>query len=65
MVGADGIRLKVPTWAGTRVAKAGPPLWANIPDGARFYFVHSYYVDPADPAIAAATTDYGIPLPGR
>jgi glutamine amidotransferase len=46
------------------VAEAGPPLWAGIPDGARFYYVHSYYVDPADPAIVAATTDYGIPFTG-
>lgn len=31
----------------------------GIPDGAEFYFVHSYYVDPADPKLIATTTDYG------
>ncbi len=66
MVGADGARLKVPHMGWNEVwQKQAHPLWANIPDGARFYYVHSYYVDPADPAIVAATTDYGIPLPGR
>jgi glutamine amidotransferase len=36
------------------------PLWRGIPDNARFYFVHSYYVKPDDAAVVAATTDYGI-----
>ncbi len=31
-----------------------------VPDGSHFYFVHSYYADPADPALVAATTDYGV-----
>ena len=65
MVGADGARLKVPHMGWNEVWQKQPhPLWANIPDGARFYYVHSYYVDPADPAIVAATTDYGIPFTG-
>jgi glutamine amidotransferase len=34
------------------------PLWAGIAKDARFYFVHSYYVDPADPALVAAWTEY-------
>jgi glutamine amidotransferase len=32
----------------------------GIGDGAYAYFVHSYYVAPADPTVIAATTDYGI-----
>lgn len=36
------------------------PLQAGIPDGAYAYFVHSYYVEPADPADILAVTDYGI-----
>jgi glutamine amidotransferase len=36
------------------------PLVANIPQGAQFYFVHSYYVDPDDPGVALGLTDYGI-----
>ncbi len=36
------------------------PLFEGIADGARFYFVHSYYVDPGEPALIAASTDYGL-----
>ena len=36
------------------------PLWADIDPDARFYFVHSYYADPGDPAHTAASTEYGI-----
>ena len=35
-------------------------LFEGIGDGEYFYFVHSYYVEPKDPSIIAATTDYGI-----
>jgi glutamine amidotransferase len=33
-------------------------LWDGIADGSRFYFVHSYYCAPADPATAAGETRY-------
>lgn len=33
-----------------------------LPDGASFYFVHSYYVDPTDPALTAARCMHGIPF---
>jgi imidazole glycerol-phosphate synthase subunit HisH len=33
-------------------------MWQDIPDQARFYYVHSYYVDPAEAALTAATTAY-------
>ena len=36
------------------------PLLERIPSGTFFYFVHSYYVRPADASVVAATTDYGI-----
>lgn len=36
------------------------PLFDGIPDGAHFYFVHSYYVDPDDPSWTGAVTDYGV-----
>lgn len=35
------------------------PLWQNIKQDSRFYFVHSYYVEPENPSeVVAATTDY-------
>jgi len=39
------------------------PLFANIPDGSDFYFVHSFYCDLADERLVAGTTDYGIAFP--
>ena len=33
-------------------------LWRGIPDGARFYFVHSYYCAPRDPALTSAISHY-------
>ena len=53
-------RLKIPQMGWNRVEQVCPhPLWDGIEDGARFYFVHSYYVDPEDPALVAGVTDYG------
>lgn len=39
-----------------------PPLFAGIDNGEHFYFVHSYYVEPADAADVATLTDYGPPF---
>jgi glutamine amidotransferase len=53
--------LKIPHVGWNRVRQTrAHPLWHGIPDGSRFYFVHSYYVAPEDPALTAGTTDYGI-----
>ncbi len=35
------------------------PLWKNIPDNSRFYFVHSYYLEPQNDGIIVGTCDYG------
>ena len=35
-------------------------ILTGIPDGAYFYFVHSYYVEPDDESIITATTEYGL-----
>jgi glutamine amidotransferase len=57
MVDAAGQRLKVPHMGWNRVRQTrSHPLWAGIPDGERFYFVHSYYAKPADGANHALTT---------
>jgi glutamine amidotransferase len=60
----DGSRYKVPqmgwnqVWQ-TPVGAAPHPLWTGVPDGAWFYFVHSYHALPARPGDSAAETDYG------
>jgi len=39
-----------------------PPLLEGLADGTHVYFVHSYYVVPADAAVIATETDYGGPF---
>ena len=39
------------------------PIFNGIPDGAEFYFVHSYYVDPAERSWIGAETEYGLKFP--
>ncbi|HUZ02830.1 MAG TPA: imidazole glycerol phosphate synthase subunit HisH [Thermomicrobiaceae bacterium] len=36
------------------------PLFDGIPDLAEFYFVHSFYIDPADAAWTGGVTEYGV-----
>ncbi len=56
----DGSRLKVPHMGWNRVHQTVPhPIWAGVPDHSYFYFVHSYYAQPADPALTVGVTDYG------
>jgi glutamine amidotransferase len=63
MRAADGSRLKVPHMGWNRVHQAEPhPLWDGIEDDARFYFVHSYYVEPTNPEVIAGSSNYGIPF---
>ena len=56
----DGSRYKVPQMGWNRVFQTRPhALWQGIPDGAWFYFVHSYYARPSDPRHSAGECDYG------
>ena len=51
--------LKIPHMGWNEVRQVAPhALWKGIDDGARFYFVHSFYCEPAERAIAAGETDY-------
>ena len=59
MVDAAGHRLKVPHMGWNEVRQNGShALWAGIPDGARFYFVHSYFAEPARPELVTGVTRY-------
>ncbi len=56
-----GTALKIPHMGWNRVAQAREhPLFAGIPDGSYFYFVHSYYPDPEDESLVIGRTDYGV-----
>ena len=58
---ATGARLKVPHMGWNRVHQTGThPLWQGIEQDSRFYFVHSYYPQPKDPALIAGQTHYGL-----
>ena len=46
-------------WNRVHIAKRAPHL-ADVAEGSYFYFVHSYFVKPDDPSVAATTTDYGV-----
>ncbi|MCG5512398.1 imidazole glycerol phosphate synthase subunit HisH [Ectothiorhodospira shaposhnikovii] len=60
---ARGERLKIPHMGWNRVHQVhAHPLWAGIEQDSRFYFVHSYYVEPAALQVVAGTTDYGMPF---
>ena len=40
------------------VIRQDAPLLAGIDEGAHFYFVHSYYVNPTDPGVVAMECEY-------
>lgn len=46
-------------WNSVRIKQAHP-LLDGVPDDEYFYFVHSFYVDPTDPAMVVGETDYGV-----
>jgi glutamine amidotransferase len=58
---ATGEKLKVPHMGWNQVKqKMNHLLWQGINNDSRFYFVHSYYMNPRDKSLVAATTAHGI-----
>lgn len=56
--------LKIPHMGWNRVAFRGShPVFRNLPPTAEYYFVHSYYPDPADPAMVLGVTEHGMAFP--
>ena len=67
MTQPDGSRYKVPQMGWNQVRQlahggAVHPVWAGVPDNSYFYFVHSFYARPANPAHCAGQADYGAPF---
>lgn len=60
----EGRPLKVPHmgWNAVHLTDRGRahPVLASLPEGVYFYFVHSYYARPADPADVAAESEHGV-----
>jgi imidazole glycerol-phosphate synthase subunit HisH len=55
----DGRKVPHMGWNSVRLLRPHP-LLDGVPDDSYFYFVHSYYVDPADPDVTLGETDYGV-----
>jgi glutamine amidotransferase len=56
---AHGEKLKVPHMGWNQVYQAQThALWQGIENAARFYYVHSYYVQPENDALTAAYSEY-------
>lgn len=59
---ANGEKLKVPHMGWNQVYQSKNPhahaLWNEIDDGARFYYVHSYYVQPDNAAVVTGFSEY-------
>ena len=63
MISPQGNKLKVPHMGWNEVVQTrSHALWEGIADASRFYFVHSYYVDPVQRQDISGTTNYGIPF---
>lgn len=64
-LGRDISDLKVPHmgWADLTYMNGGSRLLTGIPEHSDFYFVHSYLIQPEDPAIIKAAADYGCLVP--
>jgi len=57
---AEGQRLKVPHMGWNEVKQTqSHPLWNDVPDNSRFYFVHSYYIETDAQDKVTSTTQYG------
>lgn len=56
-----GDKLKIPHMGWNQVhQEIEHPMWEGIAQDARFYFVHSFYSQPGNPELIAASTNYGF-----
>ena len=63
----QGNRLKVPHMGWNQVHQSGAessahPMWQGIAQDERFYFVHSFYVQPSDANLVQAVCNYPEPF---
>ena len=67
----EGKIVRIPEGEGIKVPHIGwnslafpkeSRLFEGVEEGAYVYFVHSYYLQAGDPAIVAATTEYGVEI---
>jgi glutamine amidotransferase len=53
------IRIPHMGWNHLEFTQPDCPLWMQLSENPQVYFVHSYYVEPVDPTIRAATVTHG------
>jgi imidazole glycerol-phosphate synthase subunit HisH len=54
-----GITIPHMGWNPLQLTQANHPVWQGLPRDPYVYFVHSFYVDPTDPLVNAATVTHG------
>jgi glutamine amidotransferase len=55
--------LKIPHMGWNQLKqRVSHPIFNGIPDGADFYFTHSFHAEPEDTSVVAGTTDYGVSM---
>ena len=56
---SNGLKVPHMGWNQVRIVKQHP-IFEGVDDGSYFYFVHSYYPQPADPDVVIGETEYGV-----
>jgi imidazole glycerol-phosphate synthase subunit HisH len=56
---SNGLKVPHMGWNQVRILKQHP-IFDGVDDGSYFYFVHSYYPQPADPEVVIGETEYGV-----
>ena len=56
---APGRKIPQMGWNGAKPAQQDSPFWKSLGAEPYFYFVHSYFPVPLDPAVIVAETTYG------
>jgi glutamine amidotransferase len=59
---SEGLKIPHMGWNRVRFLRAHP-IFTGLPEGAEYYFVHSYYPAPAETAMVVGVTDHGIEFP--
>jgi len=59
---SEGLKIPHMGWNRVRFLRAHP-IFTGLPEGAEYYFVHSYYPAPAETAMVVGVTDHGVEFP--
>ena len=59
----NGLKIPHMGWNDVSFCNGGPRLCTGVADHSDFYFVHSYVIQPEDPALIKGYSDYGCMVP--